>query len=483
MPNSLIRAATAAALVTAALAAAVTASGSAGAAPVSRPVRVATWNIMPPMTGPVSNVPSPAAGSIAGSKTEAPAYYTVPPAPSQCEAATGLPCYNADVLRKIYGLDGLRDEGQGTSVALILPYHNPVLRHDLDTYAHQAGLPKPNLDIITVGHPATASTGNGEQTISQMEGELDAEMIDTIAPKTRIVYVQTQQDPALTPQSFASALHVLGMLTKLTPRVDAASFSYGYYEPNYAEAAGSKAAGDAMMHQQAALINAAVRDGITVLNATGDTGSAIPNLAGTAILPDPGVTFMGDDPLVTGVSATKVTAGDNGVRTSPDTVWSNDGDNGATGGGQSALFARPPYQDPYAPITGNHRGVGDVAMDGATASPVVMYSSKYNYFNPAQLGYLEVGGTSASSPMFAGMVALAAAMAGHPLGNINPALYSMARHGSPTGIERVTSGCNGDYGVRGYCASTGPWSIPDGNGTVEDAAQFVPALAAAASRR
>jgi subtilase family serine protease len=120
-------------------------------------------------------------------------------------------------------------------------------------------------------------------------------------------------------------------------------------------------------------------------------------------------------------------------------------------------------------------------MDGSTASPVNMYSSKYDDFDPTDLGWLQVAGTSASSPLFTGIVGLASEVAGHPLGAINPALYAMARNPAANGIEPVTTGCNTDYGIPGYCASDAPYSLPDGIGTVGNAARFVPALALAAS--
>ena len=58
-----------------------------------------------------------------------------------------------------------------------------------------------------------------------------------------------------------------------------------------------------------------------------------------------------------------------------------------------------------------------------------------------QVGWFPVCGTSEATPLFAGVVALADQVAGHPLGLINPALYAMARAGDP-GIADVTSGNN-----------------------------------------
>jgi hypothetical protein len=46
--------------------------------------------------------------------------------------------------------------------------------------------------------------------------------------------------------------------------------------------------------------------------------------------------------------------------------------------------------------------------------------------NPCSAGWYVVGGTSSSTPQWAGLVALADQIAGHGLGLINPALYALA---------------------------------------------------------
>jgi subtilase family serine protease len=264
--------------------------------------------------------------------------------------------------------------------------------------------------------------------------------------------------------------------------VDAVSFSLGSSEQNYAEEAGSTAAGDAVIRRQAADISAAERQGMTVLASTGDIGPASYNLEGTEVY-GPASYFPATDPLVTAVSGTQVHAGDSGRRLRPDSVWSDAGDGYATGGGLSSVFARPSWQDPYGLLTGDHRGAGDVSMDAASGTPVEIYDSRYVPSGDQAPGWVRAGGTSASSPMLAGIVADAAVRAGHPLGNINPALYAMAPGGAAAGVQPVTSGCNDDMGIAGWCAGPGPWSPPDGIGTVGDAVRFVPALAAAASSR
>lgn len=473
----------AAALTAAAIAAAaLIPAASAGSPPPPAPAaRLLSSGVLPLQLGELLAAPPAPAGTAA----TVPAPLAVPLPPSQCLARWGSACYDAALLRHIYGVDALPPgiDGHGVTVALVLPFANPVLRQDLEVYAAQAGLPAPDLHVIAIGHPVTADPGNPEQAAAQEEGELDAEMLLAMAPRIRLDYVETQQDTAASPASFSAATTVVARLAWLHPAVDAVSFSYGWFEQNYSEAAGgNQDMAAAMIRAQATAIDTAVRHGITVISADGDTGSTGPDLAGTGVYPAPTVAFMASDPLVTAVSGTQVTADDTGTRTVPDTVWSAPvGGGGATGGGLSAIFTRPAYQDPYASIVGDHRGVGDIAMDASGASRVWIYTSRYQLLPGQAPGWVRIAGTSVAAPLFTGIVALAAQEAGHRLGAINPRLYAMAADPAANGIEPVTSGCNTAFGVGGYCAAPGQYSLPDGTGTVGDASSFVPALASLTS--
>lgn len=475
------------AAIMAALASAVAAAALAAPAiarATTTPTRAAApagFTIQPPaapalpLLGQAHGIPL--AGNQAATTTPAP--IPSPLTPSQCRMRFGFPCYDGSRLREIYGLTQ-HDEGRGAVIGLIMPYHNPVAAHDLRVYARQAGLGAPNLHITEIGHPVTASPANVAQAAAEMEETLDLDMLYAMAPKARINLYETQADFSLSPLGFSYYANVLKWVAAQRPRVDVVSLSMGWAEGNYAEAAGSVPAGDAAMRQQAAMLNASIRAGVTLTVATGDTGSAGINLAGTGLYPQPTVYFPASDPVVVGASGTEVSASDAGHRISPDVVWSNQGDNGATGGGLSSVFPRPSWQNPYSGVTGNHRGVGDVSMDGATGSPIWIYSSEYDLFSNEAPGWMFVAGTSASAPMFTGVVADAAAIAGHRLGDIHPALYRLAQHPVASGIERVTSGCNTDYGVAGFCAGPGPYSLPDGVGTVGNGDLFIHRLALAA---
>jgi subtilase family serine protease len=129
-------------------------------------------------------------------------------------------------------------------------------------------------------------------------------------------------------------------------------------------------------------------------------------------------------------------------------------------------------------VVGSSRGVPDISMSGACNGAVDVYESF-----PGIAGTWDpTCGTSEATPEFAGIVALAASYAHHPLGLINPALYLMSALKAP-GIVPVTSGNNTvtfsqngqTYTVQGFSARAG-YSLVDGVGTV-NAALFVPELA------
>jgi subtilase family serine protease len=144
------------------------------------------------------------------------------------------------------------------------------------------------------------------------------------------------------------------------------------------------------------------------------------------------------------------------------------------------VFARPAYQDGVAGVVGLQRGIPDISMNASCASGVAVFGS---YFGAPS--WSMACGTSLAVQLFAGIVALADQRAGHTLGLINPALYTMAARHDP-GVVDVRQG-NNTYSftsqgkahvVRGFAARPG-YDLVSGLGTV-DAAQFVPELARAA---
>ena len=142
------------------------------------------------------------------------------------------------------------------------------------------------------------------------------------------------------------------------------------------------------------------------------------------------------------------------------------------------VFSRPGYQNSVAGVTGAGRGVPDISMSGACNGAVDMYQS---------FGGQRRAGTRpaapAGPPLFAGVVALADQVAGHPLRPDQPGAVQDVRHGQGRGHRRRDRGNNtvsfpqgGKLRtVTGFRALPG-YDLASGVGTV-NAARFVPELA------
>ena len=88
----------------------------------------------------------------------------------------------------------------------------------------------------------------------------------------------------------------------------------------------------------------------------------------------------------------------------------------AGGGGKSVIFTRPSFQNGVRDIVGDRRGVPDISMSAACNGGADMYQS----FAGQPAGWYPTCGTSEATPEFAGIVALADQVAGHPLGADQP---------------------------------------------------------------
>ena len=150
----------------------------------------------------------------------------------------------------------------------------------------------------------------------------------------------------------------------------------------------------------------------------------------------------------------------------------------ASGGGFSRLFSRPGYQD-GVPGTRATRGVPDVSADanGHTGMTIaISEGTKYLIRNS--------GGTSASAPIWAAIMALADQYAGRHLGFVNPAIYRIARSRYyHQAFHDITAGNNTvqfpPATFTGYQAAPG-WDPVTGWGS-PDAQALIPLLARCAN--
>jgi subtilase family serine protease len=185
---------------------------------------------------------------------------------------------------------------------------------------------------------------------------------------------------------------------------------------------------------------AAKAAGITVFAAAGDSGASnFPPY--TTLNP----WYPASDPLVTSVGGTNLFM-DAGNYQRED-VW-NDSDPalcpfgctagvfGATGGAPSLVFPAPSFQN-------TKRSTSDVSYNASVYTAVLVY---FGFMPPGQNGFYFFGGTSEGTPSWAAITALADQAAGHPLGYLNPTLYSL-----PSGsFHDITVGQNGFEGTPGF---------------------------------
>jgi subtilase family serine protease len=399
-----------------------------------------------------------------------------PPDTAYCRANLGISCYQPAQFQQAYNLTPLFNAGltgAGRTIVIVDAFGSPTIKADLAHFDQTFGLPDPpSLQVIqpvgAVNPDCTVSDPFGAADCSGwgVETTLDVEWSHVMAPGANILLVETPTSETEGVQGFPDIVaaenfvinHGLG---------DVISQSFGATEQTFNSPS-------EILNLRSAFLNAQQHN-VTVLGASGDAGA-------TDLLADTSCCFPflvnswpSSDPLVTSVGGTQLLLDANGNRLAPDVVW-NDG-RGAGGGGVSSVFARPDFQTHVRGVVGGARGTPDISMSAAVDGGVVFYYSFCDYGRkdpstgtPPLCGpqWHIVGGTSESSPLFSGIVAIADQAVGHRLGDLNPLLYS---HLALPGVVDVTSGNNSFAGVTGFDATPG-YDLASGIGTV-DAFNFV----------
>jgi subtilase family serine protease len=386
--------------------------------------------------------------------------------PQQIRAAYDLPPLND--LGSPGPLQGIT--GKGETIVIVDSFGSPTIAHDLASFDKRFGVPAPpSFKVIQpAGAVSKFHSSNSNRDGWAEETTLDVEWAHAIAPGASILLVETptSENEGTTgfPQIVAAEKYVLRHHEGAV-----ISQSFAATEQTF-----SSRSGYAAIKNLRGAYQMAATDHVTVLAATGDEGATSYKYNMVDLYPTRAVSWPATDPLVTAVGGTQLDLRANGTRIKPDVAWSDGG------GGRSIVFSRPSYQNGVKSQTGDHRGVPDISMDASCDSQVAIYSS---FQRPA--GLSAICGTSVATPLFAGIVALADQYAGHPLGLINPAIYTMEARHDP-GIVDVTKGNNSQtfsqdgkrYTVRGFSARKG-YDLASGVGTV-NARYFVPELAALA---
>ncbi|MET7682648.1 S53 family peptidase [Streptomyces sp. NPDC005423] len=391
---------------------------------------------------------------------------------AQCEAKWGIACYGPLQYRTAYNLNSLYRKGitgKGRTIVIVDSFGSPTIQHDLDVYSKQFGLRSAKVDVVKWGDVPVFDPRNADMTGWAGETTLDVEMAHAVAPDAKIVLVETAvaETEGVTglPEMMNAEKHLIdrGVGDVITQSFGATENTFpGFDQGDFSS-----------IRKLRYAFEDARRKHVTVLASSGDGGATDSTADGNGYYDKPVNSWPSSDPLVTSIGGTQLHLNDKGERTSPESVYN---DYGAGGGGQSHVFTRPSFQNGVKNVVGSRRGTPDVSMAAAVDGGAWTYSS----FDPTAVGWDVYGGTSEASPLFSGIIALADQAAGHRVGDINAALYTLAghHHAAGNGIVDVNDGTNNTYaGVTGYTAVNG-YDMATGVGTV-DANRFVQALAKA----
>jgi subtilase family serine protease len=372
-----------------------------------------------------------------------------------CLHSVPIGCFGIDTVRTAYSVQPVLDrgiDGTGRTIVIIDAFRNEAIRRDLANFDGFWNIPAPpRFDILAPFGVPEFDPASKVQRGFTFETAIDVEWAHAIAPGAALVVVEasSEKDVDLVAALKYAVDNNLG---------DVITQSFGEAE---------SCIDPGVLAEQHAAFEAASRLGITVLASSGDQGAARQSCDGTSLVAGPST--PASDPEVTSVGGTRLLADGSGGYIS-ETAWNTPmgavSGAGSSGGGFSTLYRRPGYQAPFQK-NNKARGLPDVAYNayfGRMAGFITTYTAVAPpSTNP--LGVRVAGGTSAGTPQWAGIVALADQAAGRRLGPINKALYHIAKSDAySSAFHDITSGDNSWGGFPGYDAGPG-WDAVTGLGT------------------
>jgi pseudomonalisin len=371
----------------------------------------------------------------------------------------------------IYNVNSLYSagfDGAGQTIAVV--GRTDMNLADVQSFRSRFGLPA-NDPVFTHNGGAPGIVSSDE------EGEacLDVEWSGAVAPRATVNFVVTK-NTATSGGDFLSAQYIVN--NNLAPIL---TMSFGLCEDKMS--ASGLSTYNAMWQQAAA-------QGITAFVSSGDGGAAGCDAHDAATGTAAGVSGLCSTPYNVCVGGTQFmdTANPslywNSTNNSnlssaksyiPEQAWNESGavTGGAglwsTGGGSSKAYPKPSWQvAPGVPADG-FRDTPDVSLTAAAHDGYIIFKE----YDPAKGTFFVSSGTSASTPSFAGIMALVVQKTGARQGNANPTFYRLAQaqyasSGSAV-FHDVTTGNNSVPGITGFSAGAG-YDLATGLGSVDAAA-------------
>jgi subtilase family serine protease len=359
--------------------------------------------------------------SLTGVNMSAPAGYALPLPMAPCG-------YVPSQIRGVYGVsDSL--QGNGQTVAIIDAYASPTILQDVNQWSQNRGVPVMKSGQFTqVVAPGTLNRPENKRQDPQGwygEETLDVEAVHGMAPNANIVYVGAPNNY----QDLDAALnhvvdrHLASIVTN----------SYGF--PTELLPFGFIKAYEDTILQGAV-------EGIGIYFSSGDNSDESHSVGYvTADWPasSPYVTAVGGTSLGVGQGNNRVVEtgwGSDTASLQADGSWSPQTWLYGSGGGVSRLFAEPSYQSGVVPssvFAAQHRigrALPDIAAFGDPNTGYLIGQTQTFPGGTVKYSEYRIGGTSLSSPIMAGIMALADQAKGSAHGFANPAFYANAASGA-----------------------------------------------------
>jgi subtilase family serine protease len=322
--------------------------------------------------------------------------------PQASTAPTGL---SPATIKSAYNFSTSNSAGSGKTIAIVDAYDDPTAESDLNVFSTQYGLPA--CTTANGCFKKVNQTGGTKYPRANsgwaLEISLDIQWAHAIAPGAKILLVEA------TSNSFANLL---------------AAEDYAKAHANYV----SNSWGGSEFSGEKSYDSHFVQSGVSFFVSAGDAG-----------LP---AEYPSASPKVISVGGTKLNF-TSGVFSS-ETGWSLGG--GGCSTYETAASAQASFSGYSQVNCGGKRATPDVSLDADPASGVSVYdTTSYN----GQKGWFTVGGTSASSPMWAARAAAAGAV-----------VDSTYVYGNNITYRDITSGNNGAPCLSGYdlCTGRGSWT-------------------------
>ncbi len=342
---------------------------------------------------------------------------------------------------QIYDMDSIHQRGvTGKGVTVGIVAGGNIVDSDVAAYQQQYGL-HTTIERVAVHDP------NGTKPLTpDSEFELDTEMVSAVAPDAHILlYTDSNQGLdgiAVTFNQMVSENRASVLSTSLDGPEE-------FWLSDDVNA----------LHQ---VFQEAAAQGQTVFAPTGDDGAYAYGSTDSSRATVLAVKYPGSDPYVTSVGGTNLTRNSDGSY-GGESAWGDtttDPNNPVGGGGGlSEFFPRPSYQMGAGTDNQYSNGKREVPDVSADADPNSGYDLYTHDGNNGQPGWSTLGGTSASTPLWAGYGALLVQDFRTRIGFLNPVLYALAQRASSfshPAFHDVTQGNNLYYpATPGYDLASG----------------------------